>query len=245
VLGSWINAMTAAGALLGGRWGGPAPSTVTGISRLRWAVAGLAVALGGSGLARALPSPGDGILRSLVVIGSGLVLGNLTGRVLGLQQRLDAWGKVLTTRRRQDSAAAAETRNALSLGVLIALNPLVIPAAIQEGLDGRWHGLALKSVLDGAALLTWCRGLASGPSPGLVARVVAPVAVWQASWTAGAAAAAAGGFMAGGSTAPLMLATDLLVLCSAPTLAGLRKVPQANLLPTLLWIPLLTAWLGH
>ena len=39
-----------------------------------------------------------------------------------------------------------------------------------------------------------------------------------------------------------MLATDLLILCSAPTLAGLRKVPQANLLPTLLWVPLLTFW---
>ncbi len=234
--------MTAAGALLGARWGTSIPATATALSRLRWGVAGLAVALGGSGVVRALPSPGEGTLRCLGIAGAGLVLGNLTGRALGLQRRLDAWGKGLATPHPQDSANAPETRNALSLGLLMALNPLLIPASIQEGLEGRWQGLALKSLLDGAALLSWCRSLATGPSPGLFARVAAPVAVWQALWTAGAAAAA-GGFLAGKSAAPLMLATDLLLLCSAPTLAGIRKVPQANLLPTLLWVPLLTVWL--
>ncbi|MFM8878214.1 MAG: DUF554 family protein [Verrucomicrobiota bacterium] len=241
MLGSWINAMTVAGALLGARCGVPVPSTATGISRLRWGVAGLSVALGGSGIARALPSPGDGTLRFLAIAGAGLVLGNLTGRALGLQRRLDAWGKGVTTPRPEDCAKSTETRNALSLGLLLALNPLLIPAAIQEGLEGRWQALALKSILDGAALLSWCRGFATDPSPGLVARVTIPVAAWQALWTAGAAAAASG-FLAGGSAAPLMLATDLLLLCSAPTIAGLRKVPHANLLPTLLWVPLLTTW---
>ena len=158
-----------------------------------------------------------------------------------LFRSLDTWGKGLTTPRPQDSVNFTETRNATSLGLLMALNPLLIPAAIQEGLEGRWQGLALKSVLDGAALLSWCRSLTTDPSPGLVARVTIPVAVWQALWTAGAAAAS--GFLAGGSAVPLMLATDLLLLCSAPTLAGIRKVPQANLLPTLLWVPLLTVWL--
>lgn len=241
MLGSWINAMTAAGALMGARWGAPVPSTATSIGRLRWGVAGLAVALGGSGLARALPSPGDGILRFLGIAGAGLVLGNLTGRALGLQRRLDAWGKGLSTAPPGGPTDALEARNARSLGLLMALNPLLIPASIQEGLDGRWQGLALKSILDGAALLSWGRSFASGPSPDLVARVFVPVAAWQALWTAGATAAA-GGFLTGNSAAPLMLATDLLILCSAPTLAGLRKVPQANLLPTLLWVPLLTFW---
>jgi hypothetical protein len=41
-----------------------------------------------------------------------------------------------------------------------------------------------------------------------------------------------------------MLAGDLLILCSAPAVAGFRGTPQANLLPTLLWIPILGRWLA-
>lgn len=41
----------------------------------------------------------------------------------------------------------ADVPGALSIGALLAFNPLLIPAAVQDGLEHRWVGLALKSVL--------------------------------------------------------------------------------------------------
>jgi uncharacterized membrane protein YqgA involved in biofilm formation len=41
----------------------------------------------------------------------------------------------------------------------------------------------------------------------------------------------------------LMTACSLLILCSAPAIAGVRRAALANLLPTLVWIPVLTHWL--
>lgn len=237
MLGTWINAVTAGGVLLGAVWGRrPAPPLSTAHqSRLRWLTAGLALFIGGGGIARAMPHKASGAFQWLVVALVGLVLGNATGRALGLQRRLDAWARSLSLRPRQGAEVDATiARDTSTLGLLLALNPLLIPASIQEGLEGRWLGLALKSALDGAALWSWNWSL----SPGHIVRLLGPVVLWQAIWTAGPAAAT-GWLRFHGLSDPLMLASNLLILCSAPALAGIPRTPQANLLPTLLWIPIL------
>jgi uncharacterized membrane protein YqgA involved in biofilm formation len=118
---------------------------------------------------------------------------------------------------------------------------LLIPAAVQDGLEHRWVGLALKSALDAAALYAWVRSL----SPirwSLSLLMLGVILVWQACWTAGAAALASW-LQAQGVSNGLMTACSLLILCSAPAIAGVRRAALANLLPTLVWIPALTFWL--
>ena len=251
VLGHCINVVAAGAALLGAGWIRRRVSRerLPEPARLRWLAAGVAVLVGGSGLLRALaqgPVHVTGGLRLLGLALAGLILGNLTGRALGLQRRLDAWGRSLARPTVTPGPSTDSRRADFCLGVLLALNPLVIPASIQDALEGRWTGLALKSALDAATLLSWAagplEGASSGLSPAGVARLVGPVAVWQAAWT-GAAAAAAGALATRGLSTPLMLATDLLILCSAPAIAGIRGTPQANLLPTLLWMPILHGWM--
>jgi hypothetical protein len=39
------------------------------------------------------------------------------------------------------------------------------------------------------------------------------------------------------------MASSLLILCSAPAIAGIRRAALADLLPTLFWIPTLALWL--
>ena len=166
--------------------------------------------------------------------------GNLTGRILGLQRVLDAWGRTLSSHLPSPNGKPTDVPGALSIGALLALNPLLIPAAVQDGLEHRWVGLALKSVLDAVALYAWVRSL----SPirwSLSLLMLGVILVWQACWTAGAAALASW-LQAQGVSDALMTACSLLILCSAPAIAGVRRAALANLLPTLVWIPALTFW---
>jgi uncharacterized membrane protein YqgA involved in biofilm formation len=130
---------------------------------------------------------------------------------------------------------------ALSIGALLALNPLLIPSAVLDGLEHRWFGLGLKAALDAVALHAWIRSL----SPirwSLSLLMLAVVLLWQTCWTAGAGAVA-GWLQTRGVSEALMTACSLLILCSAPAIAGVRRAALANLLPTLVWIPVLTFWL--
>ena len=253
VLGHSINAIAAGTGLLASGW--VRRRTLRGrpvdLLRLRWLGAGAAVMIGGMGLLRDL-APGratlPGTLRLAAVALVGLILGNLTGRALGLQRRLDTWGRSFARPGGKLDATVDGRQGDFSLGVFMALNPLLIPATIHEGLGGRWTGLALKAVLDAAALAAWAAAHHAGPAGrslplGRIARVFGPVMLWQATWATGTWATGPW-LVRHGLSGPLMLAGDLLILCSAPAVAGFRGTPQANLLPTLLWIPILGRWLA-
>lgn len=203
--------------------------------------AGLALLIGGTGIAHTLPHSISGAIRFLGIAVVGLLLGNLTGRILGLQRRLDLWGRALSGHLPTPSEKPTRFSGALAMGVLLALNPLLIPAAIQDGLEHRWIGLALKSALDAIALHAWVRSL----SPirwSLSLVVLGVILLWQSAWTVGSASAA-DWLHSPGISNSVMLASSLLILCSAPAVAGIRRAALANLLPTLVWIPLLNFWL--
>ena len=241
VLGTWINAAVGIGALLWARRTLDTENRPPDSGRFRWGAAGLAALIGATGIAHTLPTSISGAFRSLGLALVGLLLGNLTGRILGLQRGLDTWGRNLSHHLPGPTGKPAGVPGALSIGVLLALNPLLIPSAVQDGLEHRWFGLALKAALDAVALHAWIRSL----SPirwSLSLLMLAVVLLWQACWTAGAAALA-GWLQTRGVSEALMTACSLLILCSAPAIAGVRRAALANLLPTLVWIPVLTHWL--
>ncbi len=245
MLGTWINIIAGAGALLWAEAGreaiGPAgnsgPASSRHWGRWRWAAAGLCTFIGLSGIGQCLPQQIPGILRILGIAAVGLVLGNLTGRILGLQRRLDGWGRSLSKHLPGPAGAAFGTAGALSAGALLALNPLLIPSAIQDGLAQRWFGLALKAALDATVLHAWGRSLPPR-AWSLSLLLLATPLIWQAGWTLGATALA-GWLHSHGLAQPLMMASSLLILCSAPSIAGLRRAALADLLPSLVWIPFL------
>lgn len=238
VLGTWINAAAGLGALLWARRPlgieNPPPNPV----RFRWGAAGLSVLIGGSGIAHTLPHSISGSIRFLGVAVVGLLLGHLSGKMLGLQRRLDLRGRTLSSQLPTPSGPPPRLSGALAMGALLALNPLLIPAAIQDGLDHRWFGLALKSALDALAIHAWFRSL-SPVRWSLPLAVLGVILFWQSVWTVGAASAA-NWLHSWGIFDAVMLASSLLILCSAPAIAGIRRAALANLLPTLIWIPLLT-----
>lgn len=199
--------------------------------------------IGLTGVSNSLPPQLPGILRFLGIAAAGLLLGNLTGRILRLQRRLDTWGGSLSRRLPGSEEASPGLAGALSAGVLLALNPLLIPAAIQDGLAHRWLGLALKAALDAVALHAWSRSLSPHfRSWSLSLMMLAPPLLWQACWTVGASALV-DRLQSQGLIDPLMMATSLLILCCVPAIAGVRRASLANLLPTLGWIPALDFWI--
>lgn len=241
MLGTWINAVAGVGVLLWVRRPLGTENQPLDLGRFRWGAAGLAALIGGTGIIHALPSSLSGAIRYLGIALVGLVLGNLTGRILGLQRGLDAWGRNLSVHLPKPTGKPADVPGALSIGALLAFNPLLIPAAVQDGLEHRWVGLALKSVLDAIALHAWVRSL----SPirwSLSLLMLGVILLWQTCWTAGAAALASW-LQAQGVSDALMTACSLLILCSAPAIAGVRRAALANLLPALVWIPALAFWL--
>lgn len=241
MLGTWINAAAGVGALLWARRPLGRDYEPPGSGRFRWGAAGLATLIGGTGIVHTLPTPMSGAMQYLSMALVGLLLGNLTGRILGLQRGLDAWGRNLSSHLPVPTGKPTDVRGALSIGALLALNPLLIPSAVQDGLEHRWVGLALKAALDAVALHAWIRSLSPIPWS-LSLLMLAVVLLWQTCWTAGAAALA-GWLQAQGIADALMTASSLLILCSAPAIAGVRRAALANLLPTLVWIPALTFWL--
>ena len=250
MLGTLINAIVGIGALLGSRWGFPrlggdsaaSPGGGPGATRLRWMAAGWAVFIGGSGIAHTLPASVSGMARSLGLAAAGLLLGNLSGRILGLQRRLDAGGRSLSRHLPNQAGTPGGVRGVLSIGVLLALNPVLIPAAIEDGLEHRWMGLALKSALDAAALGAWTRSLSPRRWSLTLLPALGVVLLWQTCWTA-AAMASARWLQGKGIADAVMMASSLLILCSAPAIAGIRRAALADLLPTLFWIPTLALWL--
>ena len=229
MIGTAINIAVILAAILLATEGARGPSGVA-VHRLRWLTAGLAFYAGTTGILRVLGDSASSALRILVIAFGALILGNVTGHLLGLQRRLRELGLRLAPRLPSAEGAPQDGRNWNALGILLALNPLVIPAAVQDGLDGRWLGLAVKSVLDGLALVAYGRRLTG--AGGL--RVLGVIAGWQAVWSL-AALAASPWLQAQGIREAVLAEAGLLLICAVPAVAGIRKAQLANLVPGLFW----------
>jgi len=99
----------------------------------------------------------------LIVLGSVLV-GGVLGASLRLHDGLDAMGSAL--QRRFASAGDGRFSEAFVTSSLVfCVGPMTVMGAIQDGLTGDYHLLAVKSTLDGFASLAFAASL----GPGVVA----------------------------------------------------------------------------
>jgi uncharacterized protein len=236
MLGTLINLLGIGVGGIAGIFKWPALS-MANQSRVRVALAVAAVVLG---LGMTWQSLGSGISQMgwrLALVFLALVLGNATGRALGLQNWSNHLGQKAKTML-SEPKAEVRAQFALQIGaILFCLSPLAFLGAWFDGQSGRYHFLVLKAVMDGlavqsfVALLGW-RILLS----------VVPVLAVQGTIT-----------LLAWHTATLlqnqphllkaMEATGgLLVFCTALIILELKRVSLTNYLPSMLFAPLL-AWL--
>lgn len=228
MLGTFLNVAGVLGGALAGRCV-PRALPETRQLQARRILTGLTLLTGVMVIASALPAHIGASLKLGLAAVTALCLGSLTGHLLGLHRLLGrgvAWAGI------RSSGPAGFP---LEVVVLVA-NPLGIAGAVLEGWTGDWRPLGLKAALDALASL----GFAAAGSR-TVWLAALPMLAVQGTLTLGAALLAHR-YPDPAPAAALRLCAGLMVVAATPVILGLRKVPLANYLPSLVYGPLLAAW---
>lgn len=171
----------------------------------------------------------------LIVLGS-LLIGGITGSLVGIERRLENFGGWLQARFAKDSTSDGKARfiqGFVTSSLVFSIGPLAILGALSDGLGKGIDQLALKSTLDGFAALAFAASLGWG-----VAASAIPVALWQGSFTL--AAFFLGSLMPAATISAITATGGILLLGVGIRLLGVKKISVADLLPALLVAPLLT-----
>ena len=171
----------------------------------------------------------------LIVLGA-VVVGGITGSLLRIEGRLEAFGGWL--RDRLAGAGGSEGRQRFIEGFVTAslvfcVGPLTILGSLEDGLGNGSQQLMLKSVLDGFAAIAFAASLGIGVMASALA-----VLVIQGSITV--LGAALGSFVPEPHLLALTATGGLLLAGVGIRLLQLKAVPVGDLLPALLVAPLLT-----
>ncbi len=189
--------------------------------------------------------------NSLVVLGS-LVVGILLGEGWQVEEgirRMGRWLEARVMRRRAGKEnESTSTERSLShnerfvqgfftASLLFCVGPIAILGSIQDGLDGNYQLLAVKSVLDGFTSLAFASSLGVG-----VMFSALPILVYQGAIS-----------LLAGQIEPLvtqammteMTATGgvLLMAIAVGNLLEIRPIRAGNFLPALVMAPLIVALL--
>lgn len=168
----------------------------------------------------------DNPLIPLVSVISGLVV----GEVLGIEEALKRFGDALE--KRFSRGGSPVSRAFVTTSLLFCVGPLTVIGSLQDGLSGDYDLLALKSALDFIAALAFASVLGWG-----VLLSAGTVLVVQGSLTLGA------GFIEPLVTDAMISATTatggVLIFGLGLVLLELKEVRVANMLPALLFAPLL------
>jgi uncharacterized membrane protein YqgA involved in biofilm formation len=170
----------------------------------------------------------DNVLVPLVSVILGLVVGEL----LDMDARLRRLGDHL--QERFSKGESPVSRAFVTTSLLFCVGPLTVIGSLQDGLNGDYSLLALKSALDFIAELAFASVLGWG-----VLLSAGTVFVVQGSLTLGA------GFLDALITGPMISSTTatggILIFGLGLGLLGLKEVRVANMLPALFVAPLLVA----
>lgn len=170
----------------------------------------------------------DNVLVALVSV----ILGLAVGELLDLDALLRRLGDRLEERFSKGESPVS--RAFVTTSLLFCVGPLTVIGSLQDGLNGDYSLLALKSALDFIAALAFASVLGWG-----VLLSAGTVLVVQGSLTLGAA------FLDAVVTGPMISSTTatggILIFGLGLGLLDLKEIRVANMLPALLVAPLLVA----
>lgn len=180
------------------------------------------------------------ILWQLGIVIVAMMLGKLTGRLLRLQKLSNRLGHYARDR----MAAVQKTgKGDISDGVnvcaaLFCAAPLGILGATSEALGGGPLPLIIKAAMEGmaamgfVAMFGWGVGLAALPVLALQGTIVLLVSQFAFPW-----------LDAHGLVGAVNATAGLLVFSVSLLIFEVRRIEIADYLPSLIWAPLLMAWL--
>ncbi len=168
----------------------------------------------------------------LIVLGA-LLLGGITGSILQIESRLEQFGGWLQRKTSGSGDRQKFIEGFVNSSLLFTIGPMAALGALQDGLGNGFDILALKSTLDGFTAIAFAAALGWG-----VAFSAIPVGVWQGILTL--VAIGAGALMPASVVASITATGGILLLGTGLRLLQLRMVSVADLLPALVFAPVLT-----
>jgi uncharacterized protein len=169
--------------------------------------------------------------NALYVLGA-VLLGGLTGELLGIEARITRLGDRLQRRVARGDGRSRISEGFVAASLLFCVGPLTVIGSFEDGLRGDVQTLATKSMLDGFASIALAAALGIG-----VAFAALSVLIVQGSLTLGAGLL--DDVLRGEALAAMTSAGGLLVIGIALRLIEIRDVRVGNFLPALLYAPLL------
>jgi hypothetical protein len=180
------------------------------------------------------------ILWQIGIVVVAMMLGKFTGRLLRLQKLSNRLGRFA----RERIAAVQTSRPAgISDGVnvcaaLFCAAPLGILGATSEALGGGPHPLLIKAAMDGLAAMGFVAMFGWG-----VALSALPVLAFQGAISVIVSQLALPYLQAHELTGAVNATAGLLVFSVSLLIFEVRRVEIADYFPSLVWAPLLMAWL--
>jgi uncharacterized protein len=185
----------------------------------------------------------------LIVLGS-VLLGGILGELLRIEDRLDGIGRWLEQRGKRklpngreeidrvgekpNSGATRFSRAFLTASLVFCVGPMAILGSFQDGLEGNYEILAIKSALDFFAAMAF----ASTMGPGVISSALTVLA-YQGVLTVGAGWASA--VLTDSMIAEMTATGGILMLAIGLGLLELKKIRTGNLLPAIAIAPIIVA----
>jgi uncharacterized membrane protein YqgA involved in biofilm formation len=158
-----------------------------------------------------------------------LIFGGLLGEWLAIDDAFASLGRKIENRFKFKDRNFMQ--GFLTASLLFCLGPMTILGSLQDGLQGNFQLLILKSIMDGASSIFLAGSLGIGV---LFSCIV--VLVYQGGLTLLARA------LSGVFTDPVILALTIvggaLVICLGLNLLEIKKIKVANFLPAIVFAPL-------
>ena len=186
------------------------------------------VALSDAAFVAAVSSAG-----TLLVVLAALVLGSIVGSLIGIEQRLSQFGIWLQLKASKGGDKDKFIEGFVNASLLFTIGPMAVLGALQDGLGQGFDVLALKSTLDGLTSVAFAAALGWG-----VAFSAIPVGLWQGLLTL--IAASAGALMSSALVASITATGGILLLGTGLRVLQIRMVAVADMLPALIFAPLIT-----
>ncbi len=177
------------------------------------------------------------ILKQLLIALLALMLGKMTGRLLGLQKLSNRLGR--EARERVAAARPGDPRQLnegfKTCAALFCAAPLSILGSVQDGLSGYCYVLVVKAVMDGLATMSFISLFGWG-----VMFSAVPVLAFQGTVTLVCAQVFKPFLDLHGLTDSVNVVGGLLVFSVALVILELKRIELADYLPSLVFAPLLT-----
>ena len=234
-MGTLINVLaivigSAIGVLLGNRLPEKMSRTLTDAMGLIVLVIG---ALNLADLSDEAFAKATGVFPTILVVLAALLLGGVTGSLLKIEERLEQFGVWLQAKTKGKGDKDQFIQGFVNAALLFTIGPMAILGALQDGLGQGFDILALKSTLDGFTSVAFSATMGWG-----VAFSAIPVGLWQGLLTI--LSASVGEVLSQAAVASITATGGILLLGTGLRVLQIRMVSVADLLPALVFAPVIT-----